>query len=128
MKSNQNRLRIKEKKQIQIPTNNIDEGVNFKNVSFKNKLNPESTRVYNEIKKQNKKIDYTNFVWIGSGKQHHCNILLALEIFAESIFNGNLSFKAVKVKQRNIQDVIRKVEDYNPNKERYKIQKNTYTS
>ena len=55
-------------KQLQILTSKTDKEIDFKNVSFKNKLNPESIKSYNEIKEQNKKIDYTKLVCIGSDK------------------------------------------------------------
>ena len=62
----------------------------------KHKLNRESARVYNEIKEQNKKIDYTKLVCIGSEKQYHYNftIFLGLGNFAGNIYNGNLSLNA----------------------------------
>ena len=40
-------------------------------ICFKDKLNPKSIRVYNEIKEQNKKIDYTKHVCNGSGKNYY---------------------------------------------------------
>ena len=55
-------------KQLQILTSKTDKEIDFKNVSFKNELNPESIKSYNEIKEQNKKIDYTKLVCIGSDK------------------------------------------------------------
>ena len=36
--------------------------IDFKNVSFKNKLNSESTKVYKESREQKKKTDYTKLV------------------------------------------------------------------
>ena len=84
----------------------------MKNVSFKSKPNPESRRVHNEIKKQNKKIDFTKLVFVGSGKQYHYNVTIFLELgsFAENIYNGNLSLKAASIKQSNMEDTIRKLE------------------
>ena len=107
-------------KQLHTLTSKADKEVDFKNIFFKNKLNPESTKVYNEIKKQNKKIDYTKLFCVNSGKQHHYNftIFLGLVTFAEDIYDVNLSLKAAKIKQRNMEDMIRKLEDYNPNKEK----------
>ena len=66
--------------------------------------------IYNNIKEQNKKADYIKLVCIGSGKQYNYNftIFLGLGYFAENIYNGNLSLKATKIKQRNMEDVIRK--------------------
>ena len=93
----------------------------------KQKLNRESARVYNEIKEQNKKIDYTKLVCIGSEKQYHYNfiIFLGLGNFAGDIYNGNLSLNAAKIKQRNMEDMIRKLEYYRPSGEKYKIQTST---
>ena len=53
-----------------------------------------------------------------SGKQHQYNfvIFLGLGRFAESFYNGNLSLKAVNIEQRNMEDIIRKLEYYDPKK------------
>ena len=42
--------------------------VDFRNMSFKNKLNLESTKVFDDIKEQNKKIYYTKIACKGSAK------------------------------------------------------------
>ena len=70
----------------------IDKIVDFKNVAFKDRLDSESQKIYNEIKEPNEKIDYTKLVSIGSGKQRNYNftIFLGLESFAENIYNGIL--------------------------------------
>ena len=68
-----------------------NKGVNFKNISFKNRLDPESANVYNNIKEQNKRIDYTKLVCIGAGKDHYnFTIFMSLGNFAENIYNGDL--------------------------------------
>ena len=108
------------KKQLQIlakKTNQVDD---FKNVSFRDKQDSEAKKAYDEIKKQGKKIDYTKLVYIGSSVKHHYNftIYLDLKTFAESLYNGNLSLKAAKLKQRNMEDEIDRLEDYNPEKEK----------
>ena len=46
------------RKELQILTGNTNKEVHLKNISFKSKLNFESTRIYNQIKDQNKMIDY----------------------------------------------------------------------
>ena len=46
-------------KQLQILISKTDKKVDFKNVSFEGRLNSESKKMFNEIKEQNKKIDYT---------------------------------------------------------------------
>ena len=65
-------------KQIQMLTNKTDKKVDFKNVSFKSKMNFESAKVYNEIKEENKKIDFAKLVCIGSGTQHHYKFTIFL--------------------------------------------------
>ena len=88
-------------------------------------MNPESTIVCNEIKKQNKKIEYTKLVCIISGKQHHYNstIFSGLWSFAENIYNSNLSLKAAKIRQRNMEDMIRKLQYCRPSGEKCKTEK-----
>ena len=114
-------------KQLQVLPKKADKKIDFKmylvNIKVcKHKLNPESARVYNEIKEQNKKIDYTKLACIGSEKQYH---YLGLGNFAGIIYNGNLSLNAAKIKQRNMEDMIRKLEYYRPSGEKYKIQTST---
>ena len=46
-------------KQLQILISKTDKKVDFKNVSFEDRLNSESKKMFNEIKEQNNKIDYT---------------------------------------------------------------------
>ena len=46
-------------KQLQILISKTDKKVDFKNVSFEGRLNSESKKMFNEIKEQNNKIDYT---------------------------------------------------------------------
>ena len=58
-------------KQLQVLTKRLNEKVDFKNVFFKDNLNPESIRVCNEMKEQNKKIDYTKLFCNGSGKHYY---------------------------------------------------------
>ena len=50
-----------------------------------------------------------------------------MRILIDDINNGNLSLKASKIKQRNMEDVIEKIGNYNPNSEKYRTQKNKYT-
>ena len=66
------------RKELQIRTGNTNKEVDLKNISFKSKLNCESTRIYNQIKDQNKMIDYAKLVCIGSGEQHHYNFTIFL--------------------------------------------------
>ena len=96
----------------------------FRNISFRNNLNFEARKAYDEIKEQSKKFNYTKLVCTGSGKhQYNFTIFLDLKTFVESLYNGNLSLKAAKIKQRNIEDMIAKLECYNPKKEKFKTQK-----
>ena len=96
------------KKQLQIlakKTNQVDD---FKNVFFRDKLNSEAKKAYDEIKEQSKKIDYTKLVCIGSSTKHHYSfsIYLDLKTFPESLYNGNLSLKVAKLKQGNMEHEI----------------------
>ena len=78
-----------------------------------------------KLKNKVKKIDYTKLVCIGSSAKHHYNftIYLDLKTFAESLYNGNLSLKVAKLKQRNMGYEIDRLEDYNPKKEKIKTQR-----
>ena len=55
-----------------------------------------------------------------SGKQHNYNISIFLGegTFAENIYNGNISLKAAKIKQRNMEYKIKRLENYNANSEK----------
>ena len=81
-------------------------------------------KVYNDIKEQNKKIDYTKLVCNGSGN-HHYNFTnyMSLGNFAEIIYHSNIPINSAKNRQRDIKEMIRSLENYNPNKEKYKTQK-----
>ena len=50
------------KKQLQLLTNNTNKESDIKSMSFKNKLNFESSKIYNDIREQYKNIDYTKLV------------------------------------------------------------------
>ena len=50
-----------------------------------------------------------------------------MRILIDDINNGNLSLKASKMKQRNMEDMIEKSGNYNPNSEKYRTQKKTST-
>ena len=121
---NEEQLKVTEdqgEKQLQILASKTNKEAAFKNVSFKNKLDFESSKICNDISEPNKKIDYTKLVCSGSGEHYHnFTIFLSLENFAENIYNGNLSLKAAKIKQRNMEDMIRKLDSYNPNREKCK--------
>ena len=97
----------------------------FKNIEVKNEEQLKAIKDQEESKyrylltRHIKKIDFNdvsckNKLRIGSGKQYHYNftIFLGLGIFAENIYNDNLSLKAVKIKQRNMEDMIRFLECY----------------
>ena len=59
------------------------------------------------------------------GKQHVHNFTIFLNLgnFAESIYNSKPSPKTGKNKQKNMEDMMRKLENLNPNSEKYKAQK-----
>ena len=98
-------------KQLKILTSETDKEVDFKNVAFKSKLDSKSKQVYNEIKEQGEKINYTKLVCIGSGK-HQCSftVFLDLKSFSANIDNGNLSLEAAKIKQTNMENMIIKLD------------------
>ena len=87
---------------------------------FRSKLNSEVKKAYDEIKEQSKKNDYTKLVCIGSSSKHQYNftIFLVLKTFAESLYNGSLSLKVAKLKQRDMEDRIISLK-----KEKFKTQK-----
>ena len=123
MKSNYKQLDQGEK-QLQIFTSKVNKEVNFENVSFKNKLKFESKEIYDEIKEQNKKIDYTRLACNNPGKHYYnFTIFLSLGNLVENIYNGNLPLKVAKIKQRSMENMIRSLEKYNQHKEKYKTQK-----
>ena len=104
------------KKQLQIFTKKTNQADKFENVSFRNKLDSKAKEAYDEIQEQGKKIDYTKLVYIGSSAKHHYDFTINLDLktFAESLYNGNLSLKVAKLKQRNMEFEIDKLDDYNP--------------
>ena len=86
-------------KQLQTLTKKEDKEVDFRNLSFTDKLDSESKKTSNDIKEQSEKIDYTKLVCIGSGKhQYNFTIFLDLKTFAESIYNDNLLLEDSKIK------------------------------
>ena len=50
---------------------------------------------------------------------YNCTIIS----FAENIYNGNFSLKAVKIKQRTMEYMIKRLKNNSPNSEKYKTQK-----
>ena len=103
-------------KQLQILAKKINQPGKFGRVSFRNKLDSNAKEIYGEIKEHDKKIDYTKFVCIGSSAKHHYNftIFLDLRTFAESLYNGSLSLKDAKNKQRNMEFEIDRLTSYGP--------------
>ena len=108
--------------QIARKTNQVDD---FKNLSFRNELNFRAKIAYDEIKKQGEKIKYTELVCVGSSIKHYYNftIFLDFKTFAESLYNGSISLEVAKLKQRNMEYIIIKLEDYKPKKKEIKTQK-----
>ena len=106
-------------------TSKTNKKVDIENVSLKNKLDSEWIDIYTGIKEQYERIDYTKPVYICSGKQHvHIfTIFLNLGNFAGSAYNGKLSLKAAKIEQKNMEDMMRKLENPNPKSEKYKTKK-----
>ena len=76
-------------------------------------------RSYEEIKERSKNIDYTKLVCIGSGDdKYNFTIFADLKTFAESLYNGSLSLKVAKFQQKNMEDMITKLDYYSPKKEK----------
>ena len=68
-------------KQLQILIKKTDKVAEFKNVSFKVKLDSESKKAYNAIKERSEKINHIILVCIASGK-HRYNFIIFLDIKA----------------------------------------------
>ena len=100
----------------------------FKNNFFINKINSEAKKVYDEIKEQGKKIDYTKLVCLGLSTKHQYNftIVLDLKTFAESLYNSSLSLKIAKLKQRDMENENTGLEYYNPKKQEIKTHKKVF--
>ena len=113
------------RKTLQILTSKTDEKLVFKNESFNGRVDSESLNIYNDIKEENKKNYYRKRVCIRLGRRHHYNftIFLGLANFAEDIYSSNFSFEAARMKQRNMEDMIETLNNYNLNSKKYKIQK-----
>ena len=72
----------------------------------------------NDSDKESLKFPTRKLVCIGSGKhQYNFTIFLDLKPFAESLYNASLSLKVAKLKQRDMEDTITRLEYYNPKKE-----------
>ena len=101
-------IKDQEEKQLNILSNKQNKEANLNNLSFKNKLDFESNKVSNDIKEQNKKNNYAKLVCNGSGNHYHnFTIFLTSWRFTESIYSGNLSLEAEKIKQRNTENMIK---------------------
>ena len=69
-------------------------------------------------------MNYTKLVSNGSGKDYYnFTIFLSLGSSAESIYNGSLSVKAAKIKEKDLENMLIKLDEYSPNKEKYKTLK-----
>ena len=110
----------KERNNYKFSLKKTDQVDDFKNILFRSKLNSEVKKAYDEIKEQSKKNDYTKLVCIGSSSKHQYNftIFLVLKTFAESLYNGSLSLKVAKLKQRDMEDRIISLKE-----EKFKTQK-----
>ena len=112
----------KGKKQLQILVKKTNLVNDFKNVSFRNRLNYEAKKAYDEIKEQSKINQIHKIRYIGSSAKHHYNFIIYLDLkkFAGSLYNVNLSLKVAKLKQRNMEDDIGRLEDCKPKKKKIK--------
>ena len=121
-------IKDQEEKQLQTFTKKTNQVDDFKNVSYRNELNSEAKKAYDKIRKQGKKIKYTELISTGSSAKHRYNftIFLDLKTFAESLYNGSVSLEVAKLKKRNMENEIERLEDYNPKKEEIKTQKKMF--
>ena len=87
-------------------------------------LKSEGKIVYNEILKEDKKIDYEELICIGLGKhRYNFTIFLNLKTFGDSIYEVNLSLRAAKLKQRNMENLIARLDCYAPTNKEYVAQR-----
>ena len=98
-------------KQLQILTKKTDQVDDFKNIFFRNELNSEAKRAYDEVEEHSKRFIIQDL-----------SALAHQGIIAESLYNGSLSLKVAKLKQRYMEDTITRLEYYNPKKEKFKTQ------
>ena len=96
---------------------------NFNNVSFKNLLDDKSIEVFDEIRKQEEIIDYSQLNFIGSSKKYNFNFM-SFGNLAENIYNGDISLDTAKQRQRKMEDMLESFINYNPIKDTYKNKKN----
>ena len=94
----------------------------FNNVSFRNSLDAKSMKVFNEINKWGKTVDYSILNFIGSCKQYTFNFknFKSLGSLAENIYNSNVSLDAAKQEQRRMEEKLEGFIEYNPFKDNYK--------
>ena len=112
------------KDRLQILTKKKDKEVDFRNLPFRDKLDSKSKKTYDDFKEKSERINSTKLVCIGSGKhQYNFTIILDLKSFANNIYNGSLSLEAAKIKERNMKDMIRRLDEYKPRNEKFKAQK-----
>ena len=95
---------------------------NFNNVSFTNLLDDKSIEVFNKIRDQDKIIDYSRLNFIGSLKKYIFKFgdFMSLENLAENIYNGNVSLDTAKQEQREMENMLENVINYNLIKNVYK--------
>ena len=71
----------KGKKPLQILVKKTNLVNDFKNVSFRNRLNYEAKKAYDEIKEQSKINQIHKIRYIGSSAEHHYNFIIYLTIY-----------------------------------------------
>ena len=98
---------------------------NFNNASFKILLDDKSIEVFDEIRKQDEIIDYSQLNFIGSSKKYNFNFgdFVSLGNLAENIYNCNISFDTAKQRQRKMEGMLENFINYNSVKDTYKNKK-----
>ena len=101
---------------------------NFNNVSFRNLLDDKSMKVFDEIKKQDEIIDYSQLNFAGSSKKYIFKFgdFMSLRNLAKNIYNGNISLNTAKQKQREMENMLHGFIHYSPIKDMY-IKKSKYS-
>ena len=89
---------------------------NFNNVSFKNLLDDKSMKVFDEIRNQEKIIDYSQLNFIGSSKKYIFKFIdfMSLGNLAGNIYSGNILLDAAKQEQREMENMLESFIDKNP--------------
>ena len=78
-------------------------------------------KVFDEIKKQDEIIDYSQLNFAGSSKKYIFKFgdFMSLRNLAKNIYNGNISLNTAKQKQRGMENMLEGFIHYSPIKDMY---------